>query len=167
VELEQRVWLRRKWVRQSARIDETGILKVSSTYVHEKLEYNLCGAIAVFLTGDLAHKGDGQPILQIKLNPKFQFVNTPILSFRLLSTDDIGLWAAALSRYVFVTKKIGPIKPTRFRSRYCKVRRRIRDDSSESGTSSIDQSYRGTDTPLKSRTGHVQRHSQSSCFPAL
>ncbi len=115
MELEQRVWLRRKWVRQIARIDETGILQVSSTYVHEKLEYNLSGAIAVFLTGDLAHKGDGQPILQIKLNPKFQFVNTPILSFRLLSTDDIGLWAAALSRYVFfcccgfVSKQIGRI----------------------------------------------------------
>jgi hypothetical protein len=103
VELEQRVWLRRKWVRQTARIDETGILKVSSTYVHEKIEYNLCGAIAVFLTGDLAQNGGGQPVLQIKLNPKFQFVNIPILSFRLLSTDDIGPWAAALSRHVICT----------------------------------------------------------------
>jgi hypothetical protein len=53
VEPEQRVWLHRKWVQQPARIDATGILKVSSTHIHERLEYNLCGSIAVFLTGAL------------------------------------------------------------------------------------------------------------------
>ena len=95
IEVEERVWFRKKWVRQSAMISASGILKISSPSIHGKLQYELNGARAV-----LIHPADGQPkppLIRIKLDPRLQTEAAEGVSFRLVSTDDIEPWASALS----------------------------------------------------------------------
>ena len=103
--MEQRIWLRRKWLRQSALIDASGILKISSAAVYQRLEYSLHGAVAVLFDGNdvepQSEEGETQqPMFQIKLDPKLQIDNNMILTFRLISSDDIRPWVHALNRQV-------------------------------------------------------------------
>ena len=74
------------------------MLKISSASVYEKLEYCLCGATAVLIVGDQSDDGSQQPTIEIKLDPSTQIEHITVLSFRLLSMDDISSWVAALSR---------------------------------------------------------------------
>ena len=82
------------------------MLKISSASIYEKLEYNLRGATAVFMDGDRIDIGTGQqPNVQITLDPRLQIDNVAVLSFRLISMDDLALWAVELSRqseHIFV-----------------------------------------------------------------
>jgi hypothetical protein len=108
VELEQRIWLRRKWLRQSALIDASGILKITSANVYEKLEYSLHGAVAVLFDGidvdpNSEEGATKQPMFQIKLDPKLQIDDNTILTFRLTSSDDIRPWIHALNRQVMIS----------------------------------------------------------------
>jgi hypothetical protein len=103
--MEQRIWLRRKWLRQSALIDASGVLKITSASVYERLEYSLHGAVAVLFDGNDVDpnidEGEAQqPMFQIKLDPKLQIDNNMILTFRLISSDDIRPWVHALNRQV-------------------------------------------------------------------
>jgi hypothetical protein len=105
VEMEQRIWLRRKWLRQSALIDASGVLKITSASVYERLEYSLHGAVAVLFDGidvdpNIDEGEAQQPMFQIKLDPKLQIDNNMILTFRLISSDDIRPWVHALNRQV-------------------------------------------------------------------
>ena len=99
IEIEQRIWLRRKWIKQTALINHCGILRISSASSYEKLEYSLDGANAVLLDDNILQDGAGhQPIFQIQLDPNQQIDNVTSLTFRLLSSEDIRQWVAALSR---------------------------------------------------------------------
>ena len=99
VDVEQRVWLRLKWVRQYAAIDPSGFLRISTSSVHEKLQYNLTGARAVLCDADVWSNSKGQlPTIQIRLDPTKQEDGSTVVNFRLPSTSDIGPWLQALSR---------------------------------------------------------------------
>jgi hypothetical protein len=105
--MEQRIWLRRKWLRQSALIDASGILKISSAAVYQRLEYSLHGAVAVLFDGNdvdpQSEEGETQqPLFQIKLDPKLQLDDNTILTFRLISSNDIRPWVRALNRQVMI-----------------------------------------------------------------
>jgi hypothetical protein len=74
IEMEQRIWLRKKWLRQSALIETSGILKISSAAVYQRLEYSLHGAVAVLFDGiDVdPQREEGEtlkPLFQVKLDP--------------------------------------------------------------------------------------------------
>ncbi len=103
VEMEQRVWLRLKWIRHFAMIDPTGLLKISSHSFFDKCEYQLAGAQAVLIDGAALEPASGSersaPRLQIRLNPTFQLEEAGTVTFRLLSTGDIGSWILALGRF--------------------------------------------------------------------
>jgi hypothetical protein len=102
--MEQRVWLRRKWTRRIAMLDGSGVLKISSSFVYDKLQYSLVGGLAVLIedSGDRPSKNGHKPPprFQIRLDPSLQFDSlegTSILTFRLVSADDVGPWIRALS----------------------------------------------------------------------
>ena len=96
--MEQRIWFRKKWLRQSAVIEAPGLLKISSASLHERLEYNLTGASAVFVQDSNSDETDQHPLIQIKLDPKLQIQSVPFMTFRLLSAEDIPPWVEAFSR---------------------------------------------------------------------
>jgi hypothetical protein len=103
VEMQQRVWMRLKWIKQIAMITPDGLLKISSTSIYDKCEYQLAGAQAVIIDG-LGQKPDSgaqecaAPKLEIRFDPTLQLEGVAIVTFRLLSVDDIGPWTRALSR---------------------------------------------------------------------
>ena len=168
IELEQRIWMRRKWTRQTARLDACGLLKISSASIYEKLEYNLRGATAVFMDGDRIDIGTGQqPNVQITLDPRLQIDNVAVLSFRLISMDDLALWAVELSRqseHIFVcvySCQCG------FASRFCKVRKRIRDSIMISSMIPTKDNRGKTVNYLRKRKFHQNLPSKSSDPPVL
>ncbi len=100
--MEQRIWLRQKWTRKVAMLDGTGLLKVSSSSIYDKLQYYLSGGQAVIIDEDPADNGERRPPrIQIKLDPTVQLESLEggsAVIFRLLSEEDIGPWIQALSR---------------------------------------------------------------------
>ncbi len=57
VETEERIWLKRKWFRNYATLDEDGVLRISSPSVYEKREYTLLGGHVVLVSGEVpCHK---------------------------------------------------------------------------------------------------------------
>ena len=100
IEVEQRIWLRRQWRRQIAVIEAPGLLKISSSSVYDKLEYSLSGAVAVLQDGCQSNDGITQPpMFHIKLDPSAQAEGVAVISFRLISVNDIMPWLEALSRH--------------------------------------------------------------------
>ena len=99
--MEQRVWLRHKWIRKVAMLDNSGVLNISSSSVYDKLQYCLAGGQAVLIEDGPSENGfQPHPSFQIKLDPTLQFDSlegTSILTFRLVSADDVGPWIRALS----------------------------------------------------------------------
>ena len=99
--MEQRVWLRQKWTRKVAMLDGSGVLKISSSSVYDKLQYSLAGGQAVLIEENPSENGHRPPPrFQIKLDPSLQLDSlegTSILTFRLLSADDVVPWIRALS----------------------------------------------------------------------
>ncbi len=105
VEIEQRVWLRLKWIRQFAMISPAGLLKISSQSLYDKRQYQLAGAQAVLIEGaalEAAVPANGAahhaPRLQIRFNPALQLEGFVTITLQLLSADDVGSWVRALSR---------------------------------------------------------------------
>ena len=100
--MEQRVWMRQKWIRKVAMLDSSGILKISSSSVYDKLQYCLTGGQAVLIEDGPSSKNGNQPPprFQIRLDPSLQFDSlegSSVLIFRLISADDVGPWIRALS----------------------------------------------------------------------
>ena len=104
--MEQRVWMRQKWTRKVAMLDSSGILKISSSSVYDKLQYCISGGQAVLIeefASDSAQNGQlPPPRFQIKLDPSLQLDSLEgksALVFRLVSADDLAPWIRALSWY--------------------------------------------------------------------
>ena len=97
--MEQRVWFRLKWVRQTAMIDSHGLLNISSSSRYDKLQYSLFGAKAVLIDADTRSNGTEEPpTIQVFLDPRKQIDGAAIVTFRLASSADVGPWVLALSR---------------------------------------------------------------------
>ena len=103
--MEQRVWMRHKWIRHFAMITPAGLLRISSRSFYDKREYQLAGAQAVIIDGAALEPATGSegpaPRIQIRLNPALQLEVAGNITLRLLSSDDIGSWILALSRCFF------------------------------------------------------------------
>lgn len=79
-------------------IDSTGLLKISSSSVYDKLQYRLIGAQAVIVDSTLStHDGVTTPAtIQIRLDPRLQLEGTLAVVFRLATRQDDELWSNAL-----------------------------------------------------------------------
>ncbi len=97
VETEQRIWLRRKWTRQLAMVETSGLLMISSPSRYDKREYCLTGAQAL-----LVEKGQIEdthaPLIRIALDPSLQLDGAACITFRLTSAADAAPWITTLTR---------------------------------------------------------------------
>ena len=100
VEIERRIWLRNKWIRQYAIIEASGMLMISSSVCYDKNLYRVNGGHAILIDStaddEAAHI---PPRIQIKLDPSLQMEGGGSVTFRLTSTEDLSPWIYALSRY--------------------------------------------------------------------
>jgi hypothetical protein len=103
IETEERVWMRQKWTRQFAQLDSKGMLRISSSQIHDKLQFHLAGAHAFVIEAadigrDESASSTQHPTIQILLNASLQFGGEGSVTFRLGTMADATSWALALSR---------------------------------------------------------------------
>ena len=89
--------MRLKWMRQFVMITPNGLLRISSASFYDRCEYLLAGAQAVIIEPASGSESSA-PEFKIRLAPALQTEGTIMVTFRLLSADDLGPWTRALSR---------------------------------------------------------------------
>jgi hypothetical protein len=107
VEIERRVWLRNKWIRQYAVIEASGMLMISSSVCYDKNLYRVNGGHAILIdSAPDENEAHTQPRIQIKLDPSLQMEGGGNVTFRLTSAEDVSPWIHALGRCACFTSRI-------------------------------------------------------------